>query len=90
MSVLIIIFLTAVVALFAGVFEQGKFSRYIGILGLIIAFYASFMPEHAFFNQYKSMFEFGQNAALFTKISVVVTLLIFFLGGFAFSFTACA
>ena len=85
MSVLIIIFLTAVVALFAGVFEQGKFSRYIGILGLIIAFYVSFMPEHAFFNQYKSMFEFGQNAALFTKISIVITLLIFFLGGFAFS-----
>jgi NADH-quinone oxidoreductase subunit N len=31
------------------------------------------------------MFEFGPNAALFTKISLVVTLLIFFLGGFAFS-----
>jgi proton-translocating NADH-quinone oxidoreductase chain N len=85
MGVLIIIFLTAIVALFAGVFEKGKYSRYIGILGLIIAFYVSFLPELAFFNQYKSMFEFGPNAALFTKISLVVTLLIFFLGGFAFS-----
>ena len=85
MSVLIIIFLTAVLALFAGVFEQGKFSRYIGILGLILAFYVSFLPELAFFSQYKHMFEFGPNAALFTKITLVITLLIFFLGGFAFS-----
>ncbi|WP_027376492.1 NADH-quinone oxidoreductase subunit N [Kaistella palustris] len=85
MSVLIIIFLTAVAALFAGVFEKGKYSRYIGILGLIIAFYVSFLPENAFFNQYLSMYEYGANAALFTKISIVVTLLIFFLGGFAFS-----
>lgn len=85
MGVLIIVFLTAVAALFAGVFEKGKYSRYIGILGLIIAFYVSFLPELAFFNQYRSMFEYGANAALFTKISLVVTLLIFFLGGFAFS-----
>ena len=85
MGVLIIIFLTAVAALFAGVFEQGKYSRYIGILGLILAFYVSFLPELSFFDQYKSMYEYGANAALFTKISLVVTLLIFFLGGFAFS-----
>lgn len=85
MSVLIIIFLTATLALFAGVLEKGKFSRYIGIIGIIIAFYVSFLPEADFFSQYKHMFEFGQNAALFTKISLVITLLIFFLGGFAFS-----
>lgn len=85
MTVLIIIFLTAVAALFSGVFEKGKFSRYFGILGLLIALWVSFMPEHEFFAQYKHMFEFGANAALFTKISIVVTLLIFFLGAFAFS-----
>ena len=72
MGVLIIIFLTAVAALFAGVFEQGKYSRYIGILGLILAFYVSFLPELSFFDQYKSMYEYGANAALFTKISLVV------------------
>jgi len=31
------------------------------------------------------MYEYGENTALFTKISIIVTLLIFFLGGFAFS-----
>lgn len=85
MSVLIIIFFTAVFALFAGVFEKGKYSRYIGILGLLIAFYMSYQPEPAFFNQYKSMYDYTEMAALFTKISIIVTLLIFFLGGFAFS-----
>ncbi len=85
MSVLIIVFLTAIVALFAGVYEKGKLSRYIGILGLIIAFYVSYLPECPFFGQFKDMFEFGANAALFTKISIVILILLFFLGGFAFS-----
>lgn len=85
MSVLIIIFLTAIAALFAGVFEKGKFSRYISIIGLLVAFYVSFLPEAEFFNQYKHMFEYTVNAALFTKIAIVITILLFFLGGFSFS-----
>ncbi len=85
MSVLVIIFLTAVVALFSGVFEQGKLARYIGVFGLLVALYVSFLPECPFFNQYRSMYEFSNNAALFTKISIVITLLIFLLGGYAFS-----
>ncbi len=85
MSVFIIIFLTAVIALFSGVFEQGKFARYIGILGLIIALYVSFLPECSFFAQYNHMFEYTANTALFTKIGIIITLLLFFLGGFAFS-----
>ena len=85
MNVLIIVFLTAIVTLFTGVFDKGKFARYVGILGLLIAFSVSFQPDCSFFDQYKHMFEFGANAALFTKISIIVTILIFFLGGFAFS-----
>jgi len=85
MSVLIIVFLTAVAALFSGVFEQGKFARYIGIFGLIIALYVSFLPEASFFEQYRHMYDYSANTALFTKISIVTTLLLFFLGGFAFS-----
>jgi NADH-quinone oxidoreductase subunit N len=85
MSVLVVLFLTAVLALLSGVYNQEKFARYIGILGLLVALCVSFSPELAFFNQYKSMFDFNENAALFTKISLVVTLLIFFLGGFAFN-----
>lgn len=85
MSVLIIVFLTAVAALFSGVFEKGKFARYIGIFGLIVALYVSFLPEASFFEKYRLMYEYGANTALFTKISIVTTLLLFFLGGFAFS-----
>ena len=69
MSVLIVLFITAVLALFSGVYNQGKFARYIGIFGLLVALYVSFLPECSFFNQYKSMFDFDENAALFTKIS---------------------
>ena len=85
MSVLIIIFITAIAALFSGVFDHGKFSRYIGIFGLPIALYVSFLPEPEFFSKYSAMYEFGANAALFTRISIVVTLLLFFIAGFAFS-----
>lgn len=85
MSVLVIIFLTAVAALFSGVFEKGKFARYIGILGLLIALWTAYYPECSFFTQFDSMFKYGANTALFTKIAIFITLLIFFLGGFAFS-----
>ncbi len=85
MTVLIIVFLTALAVLFAGVFDNGKFARYFGIAGLLMALCSSFLPELAFFMKYRHMFEYGLNPALFTKISIVVTLLIFFIGGFAFS-----
>ncbi len=85
MTVLIIVFLTAVAVLFSGVSHQGKWARYIGIAGLLVALFVSFMPESAFFLKYKSMYEYGPNTALFTKITLVITLLLFFLGGFAFS-----
>ncbi|WP_027384484.1 NADH-quinone oxidoreductase subunit N [Epilithonimonas caeni] len=85
MSVLIVLFLTAILVLFSGVFEKGKYARYIGILGLVVGLVVSFFPECEFFAQYKSMYDYSYNAALFTKVSIVVTTLLFFLGGFAFS-----
>lgn len=85
MTVFIIVFLTALASLFAGTFGSGKWSRYFGIFGLLIALYVSYLPECSFFDQYKNMFEFGANAALFTKISIVTTIFIFIIAGFAFS-----
>ncbi|WP_018675828.1 NADH-quinone oxidoreductase subunit N [Riemerella columbina] len=85
MSVLIIIFITAVVALFTGVFNLGKYARYVGIIGLGAALYMSYMPELAFFEKYEAMYQFNPNAVLFTKVAVSITMLIFFVAGFAFS-----
>lgn len=85
MSVLIILFITAIAALFTGVFNQGKYARYIGIAGLLVALYVSYLPEHSFFLQYQSMYEYGANTAMFTKLTLVITLLLFFLGGFSFN-----
>lgn len=85
MTTLIIIFLTAVLALFSGVFGQGKYSRYVSILGLILALVVSFQPDCSFFSQYRNMYFYDEGAALFTKISIITTILLVFLGGFAFS-----
>lgn len=83
MLLLVIVFLTAIATLFTGVFDQGKYARYIGILGLIVALWTSFQPEPTFFLKYASMYQFGANAALFSRIAILITLFIFFLGGFA-------
>lgn len=85
MSVLTIIFITAVAALFTGVFNQGKYARYVGIIGLVLALYVSYLPECSFFEKYQAMYQFDATAALFSKISIGITILIFFIGGFAFS-----
>lgn len=85
MSVFIILFLTAVLVLFAGAFDKGKIVRYLALAGLLVAFYVSYQPELAFFQRYNDMFEYGANTALFTRMSIVILLLIFFLGGFAFN-----
>lgn len=85
MSVLIILFLTAVLTLFSGVFHQGKWARYIGIFGLLGALSTSFLPDAHFFLSYQSMFHYDETAMLYTKISITAALLIFLLGGFGFS-----
>lgn len=85
MSVIIIVLLTAVVALFTGVYQQGKIARYVGIAGLLVALSVSYLPECPFFAQFNPMFEFNEFTALYTRIALVVTLLIFFMAGFAFS-----
>lgn len=85
MLVLIIIFLSAIFSLFSGVYNQGKISRYIAILGLIVAFCVSFTPELSFFNKYQHMFYFSKHVALFSKISILTTIGIFSLGSLGFS-----
>lgn len=84
MSVLVVIFLTAVIALFTGVFDKGKFSRFVAILGLILALGTSFLPECPFFQKYEAMYSYDLSASLFTRIAIVVTLGLLFLAGFAF------
>lgn len=85
MSVFIIVFITALAALYSGTLGSGKYARYISIVGLLIALAVSFQPEAAFFQHYKHMFEYGANTALFTKMSIVILILIFFIAGFAFN-----
>lgn len=84
MSVIIILFITAILALYSGVLGTGKYSQPISIMGLIIAFMGTFYGDFSFFDQYKFMFNFDHSAQIFTQISIITTLLIFALGKFAF------
>jgi NADH-quinone oxidoreductase subunit N len=84
MSIIVIIFVTAILSLYSGVFGSGKYSQPIAIIGLIVALAASFYGECPFFFRYASMFIFDHTAKIFTQISIVITLLIFFLGKYAF------
>lgn len=85
MNVLIIIFVTAVLSLFLGVFNKGNLSRIIGLLGLGCSFYISYFPDCPFFEKYQLMYSYTYQAMLFTRISIIVVFLIFLISGFAFS-----
>lgn len=85
MTVLLIIFLTGIACLYSGLLEKGAWARYIGLGGLLVAFGVSFQPELALFAKYQNMYLFTGAAAIFTRISIIVTILLFFLGGFALS-----
>lgn len=84
MSVIIVLFVTAILALYSGVLGSGKYSQPISIVGLILAFVVSFYGDCSFFTRYKFMFSFDPMAQIFTQISIIITLLIFALGRYAF------
>jgi len=85
MTVFITIFITAVLSLFAGVSGKGSISRYIGLFGLLVAFSLSYMPDSSFFLRYESMYLYDNSARILSQVAIFVTILIFFLGGFAFN-----
>ncbi len=84
MSIIVVIFVTAVLSLYTGVFGSGKYSQPIAIIGLFLALATTFYGECPFFARYESMFKFDDTAKIFTQISLIATLLIFFLGKYAF------
>lgn len=85
MSVFICLFITGILALFAGVFNWGKASRWIGLVGLGVAMVLCCSAQPAFFEQFKNMVDFNATAALMSKIAIVITTLVFILGDFALS-----
>lgn len=83
MSIIIIVFLSAILSLFGGIFAGAKLSRYSSILGLSLALVVSFFPETEFFSQYKSMYLYSSDAAMFSKIALVISLLLLCISGIA-------
>ena len=84
MSIIIILFITAIATLFSGIFQSGKISRYVALAGLVVAFVAASYGDCPFFTRYNNMFLYDGHTKLFTQIALVVTFLIFLLGDFAF------
>lgn len=85
MTILAIVFITAIIAVYTGIFNKGHLARYIGILGLLIAFYFSYYGDGSFFERYHNMYVFDGPARMMSQISIVITILLFFLAGFAFN-----
>lgn len=83
MSVLVIVFITAILVLFSGVYRQGKWTSWLGILGLSLALGMSFLPENPFWDRYQNMFIFSDISLIFTRISLLIIIFIFLLGDFA-------
>ncbi|TWP27446.1 NADH-quinone oxidoreductase subunit N [Apibacter muscae] len=83
MSVIVIIFLSAIVSLYLGIFKAGKYSQHIAILGLLLALATTFLGEYPFFSRYSHMLNFDQTAKVFTQIAIFITILIFLLGNYA-------
>ena len=83
MDVIVILFVAAVLSLYAGVFKIGKSSQIIAIVGVIAALVTSFFNDCSFFNQYASLFSFDASAKIFTQVSLFIALLILLLGRFA-------
>lgn len=84
MNLIIILFVTAIIGLFAGVFKAEKYTQYISLLGLIVAFAFSFQPDFALSAKFSRMFLYDQNVKIFSQIAIIITFLIFLLGGYAF------
>ncbi|MDR3272553.1 MAG: NADH-quinone oxidoreductase subunit N [Flavobacteriaceae bacterium] len=84
MNVIVILFITAVLSLYAGVFKAGKSSQIIAIIGIIAALITSFFNDCSFFDRYTPLFVFDKTAKIFTQISLFTALLILLLGKFAF------
>jgi proton-translocating NADH-quinone oxidoreductase chain N len=84
MNIIIIVFITAILALFSGIYNAGKYARWISLAGLALAFYFSFQPDAAFFAQYKHMYAFADMPSVwFTRSALLVCFGIFAISDFA-------
>lgn len=85
MGVFICLFITGVAALFTGVFNSGRYARWIGLAGLVAAFILLHVQLPAYFSSFSSMIAFDESAAVYTRIALITTFLIFLIGDFALS-----
>ena len=87
MASLLILFVTAVVALFAGLFKKREALQPLSLLGLALALGMAVYEinvESALNSRYISMLHFDTYALAFTAVALVATMLVFGLGRWGF------
>lgn len=80
MTAILILTLTAIIILFAGIFGVKKLLAPIGVLGLAGAIIYTLLDNDGLFREYQSMFFFDPYARVFSILIMFTTLLVFLLG----------
>jgi NADH-quinone oxidoreductase subunit N len=92
MLALTILFLTALVVLFAGLFKQRQLLQIISLFGLALAFVAAWpfggdlLGEAQLFGKYDAMIRFDGFARAFSAIAILSTFFVVALSGFGFRY----
>jgi NADH-quinone oxidoreductase subunit N len=82
MQTLIVVFITAILAMFLGFSKNKNIVKYISILGLASALCVNFMGLNKNYIEFSFFFEFNTSSLFLSNIAIIITLLIFIISGY--------
>jgi NADH-quinone oxidoreductase subunit N len=82
MQTLIVVFITAILAMFLGFSKNKNIVKYISILGLASALCVNFMGLNKNVFEFSFFFEFNTSSLFLSNIAIIITLLIFIISGY--------
>ena len=82
MQTLIVVFITAILAMFLGFSKNKNIVKYISILGLASALCVNLLGLNKNFFEFSFFFEFNTASVFLSNIAIIITLLIFIISGY--------
>ena len=82
MQTLIVVFITAILAMFLGFSKNKNMVKYISMLGLVGALCVNLLGLNKNFFEFSFFFEFNTASLLLSNIAIIITLLIFLISGY--------
>lgn len=82
MQTLIVVFITAILAMFLGFSKNKNIVKYISILGLAGALCVNFMGLNKNVFEFSFFFEFNTTSLFLSNIAIIITFLIFIISGY--------